>query len=98
MPITVFRSRVNEETRPAYVETGKKMAEIGQKMPGFVSFKQFHATDGEHVTIVEFDTDEHQQAWANHPEHLEARRHGREAWFDEYDIAVCEVIRRYKKP
>ena len=98
MPITVFRSRVHEETRPAYVKTGKKMAEIGQNMPGFISFKQFHAADGEQVTIVEFETDEQQQAWANHPEHLEARKHGREEWFDTYDIAVCEVIRRYKKP
>ncbi|WP_170167133.1 antibiotic biosynthesis monooxygenase family protein [Paracoccus methylarcula] len=98
MPITVFRSRVHEETRQAYVETGKKMAEIGSRMPGFVLIKTFRADDGEQVTIVEFTSDEHQQAWANHPEHLEARKHGRETWFDEYDISVCEVIRRDKKP
>lgn len=98
MPITVFRARVNEETRTSYTEMGKRMVELAPTMPGFVSFKRFLADDGEQVTIVEFETDEQQKAWANHPEHLEARAHGREDWFTAYDIAVCEVIRRYRKP
>lgn len=93
--ITVFRSRVNEETRPAYAETGKHMLELAQKMPGFISYKKFLADDGEQVAIVEFKDDETQLAWANHPEHQEAQRNGRESWFADYDIAICEVKRRY---
>lgn len=98
MPITLFRARVNEETRPAYTETAIRMVELATKMPGFVAYKKFLADDGEQVTIVEFTDDESQMAWANQSDHLGARKNGRETWFTEYDIAVCEIIRRYKMP
>lgn len=98
MPITVFRARVNEETRPQYAETGKRMVEIATSMPGFIAYKQFFAKDGEQVTIVEFADDETQLAWANHPEHREAIEMGQKLWFTEFDIAICHVARRYLKP
>lgn len=96
MPITVFRSRLNPGIQEDYAKTAKRMAELSKQMPGFVSYKIFHAEDGERVTIVEFSDDESQKIWAKHPEHLEARKNGRELWFETYDVAVCEVIRRYR--
>jgi len=98
MPLTVFRLRLNEDFKEPYLEQALRMNEIVTSIPGYISHKRFTADDGERVTIVEFEDDASQIAWANHPEHLEARRLGRELYFTEYDISVCEVIRRYKKP
>jgi heme-degrading monooxygenase HmoA len=35
------------------------------------------------------------QAWRAHPEHREAQRLGRERWFTEYRITVCDTVRDY---
>lgn len=96
--VTVFRARVNEDIRPEYTETAKRMVELVQTIPGFISYKKFTHEDGEQVTIVEFEDEESQQVWALQEEHQQARANGRESWFTEFDIAVCEVKRRYLKP
>lgn len=98
MPITVFRLRLNEDYQAEYLEHAKRMNELAVAMPGYISHKRFTADDGERVTIVEFADEASQLAWANHPEHLESRRLGRELYFSEYDISVCDVTRRYQKP
>jgi heme-degrading monooxygenase HmoA len=67
-------------------------------MPGFVSIKTFVADDGERVSIVEFASADAQQAWRQHPAHLEAQRLGREKFYSEYRIQVCMVERDYAMP
>lgn len=62
-------------------------------MPGFVDFKQFVADDGERVSIIVFDTIAHQTAWRDDPEHLAAQRQGREHFYREYSISVCDEYR-----
>lgn len=98
MPITVFRARVNPETKADYLEAGKRMVELAPTMPGYISHKKFVAEDGEQVTIVEFEDDDSQLAWAQHPEHRAAMKLGRDLWFDAFDIAICRIERRYLKP
>jgi heme-degrading monooxygenase HmoA len=74
---------------------GGKMYEIASSMPGFVSYKDFAAEDGESVTIVEFESMQTLEAWRNHPEHRQAQQRGREAFFSEYHIQVGEAVRDY---
>ena len=49
--------------------------------------------DGERVTVVEFKDQESQKAWASQMEHVAAKQRGREAFYAEYAIQVCEVLR-----
>jgi heme-degrading monooxygenase HmoA len=44
---------------------------------------------------TEFESHETAAAWRAHPEHREAQRLGRERWFTEYRITVCDVARDY---
>jgi hypothetical protein len=37
---------------------GLRMHELATRMPGFISYKDFAAADGETVTIVEFESEE----------------------------------------
>lgn len=94
MIVTVFRARLRADVDLARLEAiGTRMAELAPTMPGFVSYKDFNAEDGEAVTVVEFDSMEHQLAWRAHPEHVAAQRAGREEFFSEFRITVCEVLR-----
>lgn len=89
MVVIVFRSRLREGVEAEIAKVGMRMYELASEMPGFRSYKDFVAEDGENVSIVEFESMEAVDAWREHPEHREAQRRGREEFFSEYRIQVC---------
>ena len=91
--ITVFRSRLRPEAQAEYMQWAGRMKEIATKMPGYIEHKSFVAEDGERVTIVAFESEEKQRAWSLHPEHVEAKKAGRDRFYLEYSIQVCGVQR-----
>lgn len=93
--VIVFRIRLCPDVESELASMGERMYELASAMPGFLSYKDFAAGDGEFVTIVEFDSLENLAAWRNHPEHKEAQRAGRERFFSWYQIQVCHVEREY---
>src|SRR5271165_5437082 len=99
MIVTVFRSRLMPDVREEYVALVDRMVEIAAAMPGYISHKGFFAEDGERVTIVEFESEEAQRAWRMHPEHRDAQRKGREVYYQDFSVQVCQVIRenRFKR-
>lgn len=93
MIVTVFRSRLNAESQDEYQQSAARMSELAKGIAGYVSHKGFTAADGERVTIVEFDSEEGLRAWATHPEHVQAKKMGRQLFFSEYRVQVCKVLR-----
>ena len=91
--VTVFRSRVRKETLGEYAPLATRMSELAMKMPGYIAHKGFVADDGERVTIVEFASEEAHRAWAQHAEHVEAKKKGRATFYAEYKIQICKVER-----
>jgi len=100
MIVTVFRSRLRPGLREDYVALVARMVELAATMPGYISHKGFFADDGERVTIVEFESHEALRAWRMHPEHRDAQRAGRDIYYDEYSVQICEVVRdaKFKRP
>jgi heme-degrading monooxygenase HmoA len=95
MIVTIFRSRLRPENQEAYEAMASRMHALAQQMPGFISIKTFTAPDGERVSIVEFDSEAHHNAWRIHPEHRQAQRLGRELFYSEFQIQVATVERCY---
>ena len=99
MVVVIFRSRIREDVTKdpkRLEETGQRMYELASSMPGFISYKDFAATDGENVSVVEFESLETLAAWRNHPEHKVAQDWGRREVFAEYHIQVCTPVRDYR--
>jgi len=92
MVVTIFRSRLNEKNQDEYQSVAPDMLKLAQSMPGFISFKSFSSADGERVSIIEFETLEYLQAWRDHPEHQKVQKLGREHFYTEYQIQVCEPL------
>ena len=94
MIIAVFRVHVkpqaNLEELGALIQ---KMGALVSEMPGFLALKEFSAQDGELLALAEFDSLESVDAWKAHPEHVIAQRRGREEFFANYRIQVCNVVR-----
>ena len=98
MIVTVFRSRVKAEAQSEYMKWATRMSELAKGMPGYISHKGFLADDGEKVTIVEFESEETQRAWAQHPEHVDAKKKGRTEFYSEYKVQTCSLLRESRFP
>ncbi len=97
MIVTIFRSRLVPEATEEYALVAESMSELARSIPGHISHKTFSAGDGERVTIVEFETEDAQQAWATHPDHITAQERGRAEFYSEYRVQVCRVERSSAK-
>jgi heme-degrading monooxygenase HmoA len=91
--VTVFRSRLKEAGQDEYLELAPKISALAQSMPGYRSHKVFVAEDGERVTLVEFADEGSQRSWSSQADHVAAKKRGREAFYSEYSIQVCQVLR-----
>ena len=99
MMVVVFRSRLREGVREAFAARDGEVFAWAEKMPGFVSSKDFVAEDGERLAVIEFRSDEDLKAWRDHEGHRAAQRQGRDEFFAEYTLQVCELVRemRFKR-
>jgi heme-degrading monooxygenase HmoA len=95
MVVVIFRSRIHPGVETEIEQADARMLALASKMPGFVSYGQYAAADGEGLAVVEFESHETAAAWRAHPEHREAQRNGKERWFSEYRITVCDAVRDY---
>ncbi len=95
MVVTIFRSRLRAEHEAAYYEMAARMRTLAASMPGFLSFKSFHAEDGERVSINESESERSLRAWREHPHHREAQELGRKAFYAQFQIQVCSITRQY---
>ena len=93
MIVTLFRSRLRPECLEEYQRFVDSTAGMAETAPGFKGHKLFVAEDGERITLVEFENEEAQRNWARTREHVVAARAGRDRFYSEYKIQVCEVKR-----
>ena len=90
-----MRSRLpNDAETNGYGELAARMEGRARAMPGFVDVKTFVATDGERLSVIVFDTIAHQRAWRHEPEHRAAQQRGRDIFYSEYSIVVCQELTR----
>ncbi len=93
MIITIFRSRLDPAQAEAYAPMAQAMKALVDKMPGLIAYKTFEAKDGERVTIVEFADEASHNAWRDLPAHQKAMQRGKEKFYLEYRVQVCDVKR-----
>lgn len=91
--VTVFRSRLRPGAVDEYLPTAAAVLDLALDAPGLVDVKSFAAEDGEHVTIATFADAASQRAWREDAEHRVAQRTGRDRFYAEYTLQVCEAVR-----
>lgn len=90
MFLVVFRNRKRADIdKAAYDAEAERMEELARQQPGFLSFKSYTADDGEVIAVSEWEDEPSALAWRGVAEHLEAQRHGREAYYEEYTAFAC---------
>jgi len=91
--VTIFRSRLRSDAEAnGYTRLANALERRARSMPGFVDFKTFSASDGEHVSIAVFDCEQHHKAWRDDPAHRAAQLRGRRQFYSEFSITVCRQV------
>jgi len=97
MIVVVFRAhRTEAGDGPDYYTHLARMAEIAVTMPGYISHKAYKAEDGERLTLFEWESEDTLRDWARHSEHVEVKQIGRDRFYADYHLQVCEVVRDSK--
>jgi heme-degrading monooxygenase HmoA len=78
----------------AEAELVSQMYEIVSRLPGFVSAKEYRATDGEIIFLVMFETVADLARWRDHPEHVAVKQRWSE-FYAGYRIQLAEVTAEY---
>src|SRR4051812_35421160 len=96
MEIVLFRIRTRPDIdEKAYTDTFERMLPLVSKQAGFVSLEVFVGEGGDEVVLATFEDEEAICRWRDQPEHVEARRRGREEFFAAYGITIATVRRQY---
>jgi heme-degrading monooxygenase HmoA len=100
MVVVTFRNRFAPGIDlEEYGERAGKLFEIVSAMPGFRSIRDYAAEDGERMSVIEFDSHESLAAWRDHAEHRIAQELGKQRYYAEYHLQICELVREsHKEP
>jgi heme-degrading monooxygenase HmoA len=96
MILVVFRSRNRPDgDLEEYSRRSKRLHELVQDHPGFISIESFETPDGEEVSLELFESEESVKAWRDNAEHRDTQRWARDHFYSWYSAQVSEVIRAY---
>jgi len=71
------------------------MVELARQQPGFLGVESVRGADGFGITVSYWESEAAIRAWREHAEHAEVRRHGRQHWYERYELRVARVERAY---
>lgn len=95
MVIVLFRSMLTAAAGSDYAAMADEMLARARTLPGFIDFKSFSAEDGEHLSVIRWESQETLRAWTDDLRHVVAQRLGREKWYEYFRVEVADVVRSY---
>jgi heme-degrading monooxygenase HmoA len=92
MYAVIFSSTLSADT-DGYEETAEHMVRRCQAQPGFLAIESVRDASGHGITVCLWDSLESIAAWREDLEHQAAQESGRQRWYSEHRLLVCEVVR-----
>ena len=81
-----------------YGATADRMVELASKQPGFLGIESTRDEAGFGITVSYWESEAAIAAWRADAEHADARRDGRERWYEHFELRVAKVERAYGGP
>jgi heme-degrading monooxygenase HmoA len=94
----VFTSINADVDHTEHTKMYQRMVEIAESYEGYIGIEPARNADGSGVAVIYWKDLATIQAFARHPEHIVAKKKGREIWYTHYLIRVCKVERDYGRP
>jgi len=95
--LVVFRSTRKLDDGVIYSEWSEKMEILVKTIDGYEKHFGFRDPDSrEGVTISYFNSLDSISEWKNLADHKVAQDLGREKFYEEYSVQMCEILREYE--
>ena len=78
-----------------YGVTADRMVALAVRQPGFLGIESARDAEGFGITVSYWTDEAAVLAWKHQVEHADARRRGREHWYERYALRVARVERAY---
>lgn len=90
----IFSALKTSEDAAGYVDTAARMTELAATSEGYLGIETIR--HGPSTITVSYWRDEAAiTRWRENVEHAEARRNGRETWYEDFRIRIAKVERSY---
>jgi heme-degrading monooxygenase HmoA len=87
----VFTSSRTDHDPEGYDRTAARLSALVRDIPGFLGEDFARSPGGLAISVAYFRDLAGIEEWRRHPEHLEAKRRGREGWYERYAIHIARV-------
>ncbi|KOV60036.1 antibiotic biosynthesis monooxygenase family protein [Streptomyces sp. MMG1121] len=74
-----------------YQRTAARLSRLVRDIPGFLGEDFAHSPGGLAISVAYFRDLDGIERWRRHPEHLGAKRLGRDRWFEQYVLHIAKV-------
>ncbi len=91
----IFSSQRNGEDEAGYGRAAERMVELAAQQPGFLGVESVRGSDGFGITVSYWADEAAIAAWKRQAEHAATRAHGRQHWYDHFELRVAKVERAY---
>ncbi len=97
MIAVIFEVWPDPKHRDAYLDIAAELRPLLESIDGFVSVERFESLSetGKMLSLSFFEDEAAVMAWRNTLEHRKAQALGRQGYFLEYRLRVCDVLRDY---
>ncbi len=86
---------LDEAAEDAYNKTAERMFELATTMPGYLGVEGAYMRNGFSITVSYWESLEAIKHWRDFDEHSEARRLGKEEWYNDYTLRIAKVECEY---
>ncbi|MEU1407558.1 antibiotic biosynthesis monooxygenase [Streptomyces sp. NPDC005728] len=87
----VFTSTRTDRDPDGYADAARHLSGLVRDIPGFLGEDFAHTPGGPAISVAYFRDLAGIEEWRRHPEHLAAKRRGREQWYEQYVIHIARV-------
>jgi heme-degrading monooxygenase HmoA len=92
---SVIFTSVRSEVQEGYNELNAELWEDAQKLDGFIGAESLRNVDGFGVTVLYFKNIETIKEWSRFKKHIQAKKLGKEKWYENYAVRIAKVEREY---
>ena len=89
----VIFTSVQSENDQGYADMAEKMMDMAQQQKGFLGVETARSDIG--ITVSYWDSLEAIKNWKMDADHTDARNKGREMWYRQFKVRICNVERDY---
>ena len=83
-----YRTRASIDSK-ARTADNLHMKALARMQPGFVSFKTYHAEDGEVAAVSQWTSQTAVDSWSSNADHDALVKRGRSAYYEYYTLFSC---------